>query len=102
MVPDQRHGAQHLRGAPPAVLPVFVGPVPLGVVAGESTVVLFDQILPASGLEEVVVGHPLLDVERRLDEALPGLASLDLLLGYAQGAVDGLRPIGLEDASPAS
>src|SRR5215210_8780267 len=59
-----------------------------------------DELLPALGPLEVIIRHSPLNVERRLDEILPRPPALDLLLGYAQGAVDGLRLVGAEDGAP--
>src|SRR5829696_2736391 len=59
-----------------------------------------DELLPALGPREVIIRHSPLNVERGLDEILPRPPALDLLLGYAQGAVDGLRLVGAEDGAP--
>ncbi len=97
-VADALEEAQDLRGAAAGVLAVLVRPVFLGVVLPDPPVVGGNQILPDLGFPEVVVRHPALDVERRLDKILPRLALLDRLLADAEGAVDGLGLVGLEDA----
>jgi hypothetical protein len=66
----------------------------------EPQVVLGDQLLPSLCLREEVVGQPALQVEVGLDEGLPGLPALYLQLLYAQRGVDGLGPVGAEDAAP--
>jgi hypothetical protein len=72
----------------------------LRVVALQPEVVLGDQLLPGLGLRKGVVGQAALQIEVGLDEARPGLPSLDLQLLYAQSGVDGLGPVGTEDPAP--
>ncbi len=100
MVTHHPHGAQHLRGAAPTVIPVLVGAVPLGVVPLQPEVVLRDQLLPGLRPSEVEVHEPALQVEVGLDEGLPGLPALDLHLLYVERGVDGLGPVGAEDPAP--
>jgi hypothetical protein len=100
MVADHPHRAEDLRGAAPPVLPLLVRLVPLGVVALQPQVMLGHQIRPGLGLGEEVVGEPALEVEVGLDETLPGLPALDLQLLYAERGIDGLRPVGAENAAP--
>jgi len=57
-----------------------------------------EQLLPGLSLLEVVVGHASLDVEVRLDIGLPGLPALDLLLLDPERGVDRQRSFRLEDA----
>ena len=99
MVTDSGDPAEDSRRAPAAVFSVLVCPVALGVVALQPALVLFDQLLPAPRLCEVKARHPALDIEGRLDEALPGLTSLYLFFLYAEGFVDGGGLPGTEDAS---
>lgn len=73
--------------------------MPLSVVVLPPPLVRFRQLVPTPRLGEVVVGHPALDIERRLDVGLVGLAPRDLLFLYAEGAVDGLGLVGPEDAA---
>jgi len=84
----------------PAVPPLPVRPVPLHVVLLDPSVVRGDDPLPAFRAGEVVIGHPPLNIERSLDEILPRPPAFDLLLGYAQGAVDGLGLACAEDGAP--
>ena len=100
MVPDHPHGAEDLRGAAPSVLPAFVGPVSLGVVAVQPEIVLGDQLLPALGFRKEEIRQPPLEVEVGFDEGLSGLAALDLQFLYAEGSVHGLHAVGAEDPAP--
>ena len=75
----------------------MVRPVGLRVVVLHEAVVRGDEVRPAFGLGEVVVGHAPLDVERGLDVALSRPTTLDLLLADAEGLVDGPGLLGPED-----
>jgi hypothetical protein len=81
-------------------LAVFVGLVPVGVVALQPQVMLFEQLFPAFSPLEEVVCHPALDVEGGFYVALPRLAALYLLFVYAEVFVDGFGPIRTEDTTP--
>jgi hypothetical protein len=73
--------------------------VALLVVIANPLLVHLEEFRPALRYREVVVGHPMLNVERCFHVVLPGLAALDLLLADVQRFVDGLRPVGSEDGT---
>ena len=85
---------QDLRGGAPAVFSPEVCPILLLVVVGHPSLVRHEEIGPAPGPGEVVVGHAPLDSEGGLRVVLPGLATLDFLFLDAQDLVHGLRPVG--------
>src|SRR5215212_1205883 len=89
---------QHLGRAAPTILPLQVGPVFLSVEVVDPGGMALEELLPGLSSLEVVVGHPPLDVEVRLDIGLPGLPALDLLLLDPEGGVDRQGALRLEDA----
>src|SRR5215207_9335651 len=92
--------SQDFRGAMAAVSSVPMRPVFLSVVVLDPTVVGSDEFFPALGFLEEIIRHSALNVERGLDEILPGLPLLDRLFGDTQRPVDRSRLVGFEDLRP--
>jgi hypothetical protein len=63
-----------------AILALAVDPVGLRVVVIDEAVARLDEIGPRGRFGEIPVGHAPLYVERRLDEGLPRLRALYLVL----------------------